>query len=225
VVDALQALRGVQFTVAGTTVAELGDLTRFDTPSQLMAYEGRTPSECSRGPRRQQGAMTKTGNSHARRALVEGAWASRDPATVSRHFPLRRETPPTVIQEISWKAQVRLCKRYRQLLARGKNVHQVGVAIARALLGFMWAMAQEVLVTPSGHPTERHKATEYQRVWEETQPRFGATLDGVTRPSGILGPRLRQAPDGPKEGGTNPRISAGSTVVYYWLRLFRYRLS
>ena len=92
--------------------------------------------------------MTKTGKSHARRALVEGAWAYRYPAKVSRHLQLRLETQPKVIQEISWKAQVRLCKRYRQLLARGKNVNQVVVAIARELIGFMWAIAQEVPVTP-----------------------------------------------------------------------------
>jgi transposase len=86
VVDALQALRGVQFTVAVTTVAELGDLTRFDNPRQLMHYLGFTPSEYSTGERRQQGGITKTGNSHARRALMEGAWASRYPAKVSRHL-------------------------------------------------------------------------------------------------------------------------------------------
>jgi len=85
VVEALQALRGVQFTVAVTTVAELGDLTRFDNPRQLMDYLGLTPSESSSGPRRRQGAITKAGNTHARRALVEGAWAYRYPANVSRH--------------------------------------------------------------------------------------------------------------------------------------------
>src|SRR5919199_6102433 len=86
VVEALQALRGVQFTVAVTMVAELGDLTRFDTPRQLMNYLGLTPSEHSSGARRQQGSITKTGNTHARRALVEGAWAYRYPAKVSRHL-------------------------------------------------------------------------------------------------------------------------------------------
>jgi transposase len=148
VVEALQALRGVQFTVAITTVAELGDLTRFDNPRQLMDYLGLTPSESSSGPRRRQGAITKAGNSHARRALVEGAWAYRYPAKVSRHLQLRLEKQPKVIQDISWKAQVRLCKRYRQLLARGKHVNQVVVAIARELVGFMWAIAKEVSVAP-----------------------------------------------------------------------------
>ena len=128
VVEALQALRGVQFTVAVTTVAELGDLTRFENPRQLMNYLGLTPSEYSSGGRRQQGGITKTGNNHARRALVEGAWAYRYPAKVSRHLQLRLEKLPTAIQAISWKAQVRLCKRYRQLMAKGKHANQVVVA-------------------------------------------------------------------------------------------------
>jgi transposase len=148
VVEALQALRGVQCTVAATRVAELGDLTRFDNPRQLMHYLGLTPSEYSRGARRQQGRLTKTGNTHARRALVEGAWAYRYPAKVSRHLPLRLAKLPTAIQAISWKAQVRLCKRYRQLMARGKNANQVVVAIARELRAFMWAIAQQGTVLP-----------------------------------------------------------------------------
>ena len=148
VVEALQALRGVQFTVAVTTVAELGDLTRFDNPRQLMNYLGLTPSEYSSGARRQQGSITKTGNTHARRALVEGAWAYRYPAKVSRHLQLRLENLPKAIQAISWKAQVRLCKRYRQLLAKGKNANQVVVAIARELSAFMWAIAKQVTMAP-----------------------------------------------------------------------------
>lgn len=111
VVEALQALRGVQCTVAVTTVAELGDLTRFENPRQRMNYLGLTPSEYSRGARRQQGRMTKTGTTHARRAVVEGAWADRYPAKVSRHLQLRLEKRPTELQAMSWKAQVRRCKR------------------------------------------------------------------------------------------------------------------
>src|SRR2546427_6166572 len=148
VVEALQALRGVQFTVAVTTVAELGDLTRFENPRQLMNYLGLTPSEYSSGARRQQGSITKTGNTHARRALVEGAWAYRYPAKVSRPLPRRLEKLPTAIQAISWKAQVRLCKRYRHLMAKGKNAHQVVVAIARALRAFLWAIAKQVAMPP-----------------------------------------------------------------------------
>jgi transposase len=148
VVEALQALRGVQFIIAVTMVAEIGDLTRFDTPRELMKFLGLIPSEYSSGERRQQGSMTKAGNTHARRALVEGAWAYRYPAKVSRHLQLRLEKQPKIIQDISWKAQVRLCKRYRKLLARGKHANVVTVAIARELVGFMWAIAQEIPVTP-----------------------------------------------------------------------------
>jgi transposase len=148
VVEALQALRGVQCTVAVTTVAELGDLTRFDNPRQLMHYLGLTPSAYSTGERRRQGGITKTGNSHARRVLVEGAWAYRDPAQVSRQLQRRLEKVSKPLQDISWKAQIRLCKRYRQRSARGKNAHQVVVAIARELRAFMWAIAQEVALTP-----------------------------------------------------------------------------
>jgi transposase len=148
VVDALRALRGVQCTVAVTTVAELGDLTRFDHPRQLVHYLGLTPSEYSTGERRRQGGITQTGNTHARRALVEGAWAYRYPAKVSRHLQLRLEKLPKPIQDISWKAQVRLCRRYRQLSARGKNANQVVVVIARELSALMWAIAQQVPITP-----------------------------------------------------------------------------
>jgi transposase len=148
VVEALQALRGVPCTVAVTIVAALGDLTRVETPRQLMNDLGLTPSEYSSGERRRQGGITKTGNMHARRALVEGAWAYRYPAKVSRHLQLRLEKLPKGIQDISWKAQVRLCQRYRQLGARGKHANQVVVAIARELAAFMWAIAQQVSVTP-----------------------------------------------------------------------------
>jgi len=144
VVEALQALRGIELTGAVILGAELGDLTRFDTPRQLMSYLGLTPSEDSSGARRRQGGITKAGNGHARRALVEGAWAYRYPAKVSRHLQLRLEKLPAEIQAISWKAQVRLCKRYRQLTARGKHVNQVVVAIAREMAAFAWAIARLV---------------------------------------------------------------------------------
>lgn len=146
VVEALQALRGVQFIAAVTLSAELGDLPRFETPRQLMSYLGLVPSAHSSGERRRQGSLPKTGNSHARRVLVEGAWAYRYPAKVSRHLQLRVEKVPKAIQDISGKAQVRLCQRYRRLVARGKNVNQVVVAIAREMAAFVWALAREVQV-------------------------------------------------------------------------------
>jgi transposase len=146
VVEALQALRGVQCTVAVTMVAAIGALTRFDTPRELMKFLGLIPSEYSSGERRHQGSITKAGHTHARRALVEGAWAYRSPAKVSRHLQLRLEKQPKIIQDISWKAHGRLCKRYRQLVARGKHAHIVTVAMARELAGCMWAIAKQLPV-------------------------------------------------------------------------------
>jgi transposase len=148
VVEALQALRGVPCTVAITTVAALGDLTRVETPRQLMPYRGLIPAEYATGERRRQGAITTAGNTHARRALVEGACASRDPATVSRHLHRRLEQQPKGIQDIRWKTQVRLCQRDRRLMARWKHANPVVVAITRELVGFRWAMATQVPVTP-----------------------------------------------------------------------------
>jgi transposase len=148
VVAALHALRGVQFTVAVTIVAELGDLTRFENPRQLMTSLGLIPSEYSRGERRRQGSITQAGNTPARRALVEGAGAYRYPANVSRPWPLRLELRPKPIQDLSWKAPVRLGTRFRRLRARGKHANQVVVAMARELAGFLWAIAKQGPVTP-----------------------------------------------------------------------------
>ena len=144
VVEALQALRGVQCTVAVTLVADMGDLTRFDSPRELRKCLGLMPSEPASGEQRRQGSIPKAGNTHARRVLVEGAWASRSPAKGSRHGQLRLETQPKVLQDMSWKAQGRLCQRYRRLGSRGKHAHVVTVAMARELTGFLWALAKEV---------------------------------------------------------------------------------
>ncbi len=144
VVDALQALRGVQWLVAITIVAELGDLTRFDNPRQLAAYVGLIPSEYSSGQTRRQGGITKAGNGRARRALIEAAWAYRFPAKVSAHIQTRLDKLPKPLQAIGWKAQVRLCKRFRRLTARGKHSNVAVTAIARELIAFMWAIAKEV---------------------------------------------------------------------------------
>jgi transposase len=127
-------------------VAAIGDLTRFDTPRALMKFLGLIPSEYSSGERRHQDSITKAGNPHARRALVEGAWAYRYPAKVSRQLQLRLAKQPKMMQDISWKAQVRRCKRSRHLVARGKQAHIVTVAIARELVGCMWAMAKQLPV-------------------------------------------------------------------------------
>ena len=144
VVEAIQALRGVAFTVAVTVVAEIGDLGRFHNPRQLASYLGLIPSEHSSGSRRRLGAITKAGNSHARRVLIEGAWAYRFPAKVTPHLQRRIERAPRRAQEIAWKAQLRLCKRFRRLLSRGKHPNQVAVAIARELAAFLWDIARQV---------------------------------------------------------------------------------
>ena len=143
-VEAIQTLRGVQQIVAVTTLAEIGDLTRFEKPSQLMAYLGLTPSEHSSGLHRRQGGITKAGNTHARRALIEAAWGYRYPAKISPSIQKRQEGIPKPIQDIAWKAQVRLCKRYRQMIARGKHPHVAVTAVARELAAFIWAIAQKL---------------------------------------------------------------------------------
>jgi transposase len=144
VVDALQAMRGIALINAVVLVTEVGDFTRFSNPRQLMAYLGLVPGERSSGETVRRGAITKTGNSHARRALVEGAWAYRMRARIGRHKVDRIEALPKVVRDIGWKAQVRLCARYRRLRARGKTANVVNVAIAREMVGFIWSIACEV---------------------------------------------------------------------------------
>jgi hypothetical protein len=109
-----------------------------------MKFLGLMPAEHSSGDKRHQGSVTKAGNSHARRVLVAGAWAYRSPATVSRHLHLRLANQPTVLQDIRGQAQVRLCKRDRRLVARGKHPKVGTGAIARELRGFLWASAKGV---------------------------------------------------------------------------------
>lgn len=144
VVEALQTLRGVSVIVATTTIAELGDLTRFASPVELMSYLGLVPSEHSSGEKTKRGSITKTGNGHVRRVLVEAAWAYRLPARISTKLHLRQEGMSQKICAISWKAQLRLCNRYKRLLAKGKANQLIITAIARELCGFMWAIANEV---------------------------------------------------------------------------------
>lgn len=144
VVCALQAARGVSLIVAVTVLAELGDLSRFDNPSQLMAYLGLVPSEHSSGESIKKGSITKTGNGHARKALVEAAWAYRMQARVSRSLLKRQQGVPEQVCQIAWKAQLRLCVRFRRLTARGKSKQKVVTAIARELSAFLWAMAKQL---------------------------------------------------------------------------------
>jgi transposase len=144
VVDALQALRGISMISAVTLIAELGDLTRFDKPAQLMAYIGLVPSEHSSGPTVKRGAITKAGNSHARRTLIESAQAYRLPARKSAIIRKRQEDLPEDVRQIGWNAQLRLCHRYRRLIAKGKNHNVVITAIARELVGFIWAISRAI---------------------------------------------------------------------------------
>jgi len=141
VVDALQAMRGIALINAVVLVTEVGDFRRFSNPRQLMAYIGLVPGERSSGEKIRRTAITKAGNTHARRALVEGAWAYRMRARVGRHKVDRIEALPKVVRDIGWNAQVRLCARYRRLRARGKNANIVNVAIAREMVGFIWSIA------------------------------------------------------------------------------------
>jgi transposase len=144
VVAALQTMRGMALVNAATLIAELGDLSRFSNPRQLMAYLGLVPSEHSSGASVKRGGLTKAGNSAARRLLIEAAWCYRFPARVSRELRLRQEAQPRPIREIAWKAQLRLCARYRKLARSGKPPNVVTAAIARELAGFIWAIARRV---------------------------------------------------------------------------------
>lgn len=144
VVQSLQSLRGVSLIVSATIIAEIGDLKRFENPGELMSYLGLVPSEHSSGEKTRRGPITKSGNGHARRVLVEAAWAYRLPARVSRVLLKRQEGLLKKVCEISWKAQVRLCSRYRRLWGKGKPKQVIVTAVARELCAFMWAIANEI---------------------------------------------------------------------------------
>jgi transposase len=144
VVAAYQALRGVAFLVAVTFVAEVGDVRRFATPQQLMAFLGLVPSERTTGDTVRRGSITKTGNHRARRVLIEGAWTYRYPARVGETLRSRLEDLPLSVRSIAWKAQIRLCARYRRLIASGKKPAVATTAIARELAAFLWAIGQQV---------------------------------------------------------------------------------
>ena len=148
VVEAYQAMRGVALLTAVTFVTEIGDVRRFATAPQLMAYLGLVPSEYSTGERVKRGGITKAGNTRARRVLIEGAWTYRFPARVSPAIQTRLEGLPRSVREIAWKAQIRLCARYRQLIIAGKVKSVAVTAIAREMAAFLWAIGQEV--APAG---------------------------------------------------------------------------
>jgi transposase len=144
VVAALQAARGVSLIVSVTILAEIGDLNRFEHPDQLMGYLGLVPSEHSSGDKVKRGGITKTGNGHARKVLVEAAWAYRMKPRVSRVLLKRQQGLSDQVRQIAWKAQLRLCTRYRRMAGRGKPKQVVVTAIARELSAFLWAIAKQV---------------------------------------------------------------------------------
>ena len=148
VVKAIQAMRGVRLLVATGVVAELGDLTRFDHPRKLMSYLGLVPSEHSSGGKRHIGAITKCGNGRARRLLVEGAHSYRHAANISTELQKRQESLPKQIVDIAWKAQLRLCKRYKKLINKGKHYNLVVTAIAREMIAYIWAIAKHIVLSP-----------------------------------------------------------------------------
>jgi transposase len=144
VIEALQALRGVAKLAAVTIVAEVGRLSRFAHARRLMGYSGAVASEHSSGPRIRRGSITKTGNAHLRRIVVEAAWAYRHQPGIGRALRRRHAPLSEPVKAIAWKAQHRLHQRYRRLLGRGKSKQQVVTAIARELLGFIWAIGVTV---------------------------------------------------------------------------------
>ena len=144
VVAALQALRGVALITAVTVVAELGKLSRFPSPRELMGYSGLVSSERTTGNRVQRGSITKTGNAHLRRVVVESAWAYQYRPWVGGFLLKRQKGLDQDIKDIAWKAQWRLHKRYKHLAAAGKKKPQVVTAVGRELLGFMWAIAVNI---------------------------------------------------------------------------------
>jgi len=144
VIEALQALRGIAQVSAVTMVAELGELSRFASARQLMGYTGIVSSEDSSGRRTRRGAITKTGNAHLRRVVVEAAWAYRHRPGLGAALRKRQATVSPEIKDIAWKAQHRLHARYALLMAKGKHKQQVVTAIGRELLGFIWAIGVKV---------------------------------------------------------------------------------
>ena len=144
---ALQALRGFQLIQAATIAAEIAGIERFARARQLMGYLGLVPSEYSTGDTRNQGRITKSGNGHARKALIEAAWQYRLPARVTPIIAKRQTELPKNIRDIAWKAQLRLCARWRRLAARRLPQNKIVTAIARELAGFIWAIAREVQLT------------------------------------------------------------------------------
>lgn len=144
VVPALMAMRGIDLISATAFLAEVGDLSRFRTPRQLMAYLGLVPSEDSTGDTVKRGPITKAGNRRARRVLVECAWSYQHPPRVGKDKQVKVAAAPPEVGAIAWKAQGRLCARYRSLIRRGKLKTVAVTAVARELAAFIWAINREL---------------------------------------------------------------------------------
>jgi transposase len=144
VVTALMAMRGIDLIAAATLVAEIGDLSRFASPHELMAYLGLVPSEASTGDTIRRGAITKAGNRRARRMLVECSWSYRHPPRVAAHKQPKLDAVAPAVREIAWQAQCRLHRRYRALIRRGKLKTVAITAVAREFAGFIWAVSREI---------------------------------------------------------------------------------
>jgi transposase len=154
----LQALRGIRKVSAATIVAEVGPLSRFCRPKQLMGYSGMVSSEHSTGSSVHRGAITKTGNAHLRRIVGEAAWAYQHRPAMSPLLKKRQEGLSEAVKEIAWKAQHRLCSRYRRLSAKGKVRQKVATAVGRELLGFIWAIGIQVEKEHQGYTNGRRRA-------------------------------------------------------------------
>ena len=138
------AMRGVKLVTAMTLASELGDLTRFGSSSELMAFVGLTPSEHSSGCTRRQGHITKSGNAHVRRVLIESTWSYRHKPSCSAALRKRASRASEAVRAISWKAQKRLHQKYYRLTLRGKPAQVAITAVAREALGFIWAIGMQV---------------------------------------------------------------------------------
>jgi transposase len=156
VIGALQCLRGVASVTAAIIAVETGDLSRFRSATELMSYAGAVPSEHSSGGKTSRGAITKAGNGHLRRAIVEAAWAYRYRPAIGPELRKRQRCLSAAIREISWKAQHRLHSRYVKLVLHGKHRNVAVIAVARELLGFIWAIGKEV---ERGGGTSAHAAS------------------------------------------------------------------
>jgi hypothetical protein len=182
VVAAVQAMRGVAFIIAVTVVAEVGDVRRFDNPRQLMAYLGLTPSEHSSGASVLRGGITKAGSGIARRALIEGAWSDRMQAQASP--PARGAAQGRARHRL--ERQLRMCQRHRHLVAAAQAKVVVTTAIAREMVGFIWAIARAVMPLPDaaariqGREEERRPDQPMRKVgggrqWETLVPCYEPT--------------------------------------------------